>query len=244
LKDQYLYGINAIQETLKSGKSIEKVFFLKENFNERLRSLRNELKEQGIPFSIVPKAKFKGIFNKNHQGVLALSSPIQFVSLDNLVYKIFTDGEDPFLLATDSITDVRNIGAISRSAQAFGCHGLITPLKGGAMLNADAIKASSGALLEIPVCRSGNLVKSLMFLKDSGLKVVAITERAKESIWDFDFEGPMVLVLGAEGGGIRNEILSICHQQLSIPMSSGVGSLNVSVAAGIACSALHKSKAN
>ena len=184
---------------MDSGQTIEKVFFLKENFGQRLAEIREGLKKSKIPFSIVPKVKFKGIGKKNHQGIVALISPILYRSLDNLLDSIFTAGKDPFLLVTDSVTDVRNIGAIARSAQAFGCHGLLIPVKGGALLNSDAIKASSGALFELPVCRLDSLVGALKELKNSGLRVISITEKSEEKLWDADLKGPIVLVLGSKG---------------------------------------------
>ncbi len=242
MKDQYIYGINSVKEALDSGKSFEKVYFLKEKFGPRLADLKTQIQSSHIPFSVVPQIKFKGFAKKNHQGVIALISPIQYSSLDGILDEVFSSGKDPFFLATDSVTDIRNIGAIARSAQAFGVHALILPSKGGAMLNADAIKVSSGALLELPVCRVNSLPDTIDHLKNSGLRVISISEKSKNQLWRADLTGPVIMVLGSEGTGVSPRIQAMADEILSIPMSSGVGSLNVSVAAGIACSEVLRSR--
>lgn len=244
MSDQFIYGINAFDEAIRSGKSIEKLFLLKENLGPRLSKIKEEAKRLKIPVSVVPKVKFKGIGKKNHQGVVAMISPIQYASLENIIDDLFSKGVNPFLLAADSITDIRNIGAIARSAQAFGCHALLTPIKGGALLNAEAIKSSSGALLDLPVCRVEHMTKALEFVKNSGLRLISITEKSSSRIYGYDFSGPVALVMGSEGAGVSPEILKMSDENLAIPMSdeTGVGSLNVSVAAGIACSEVFRSR--
>ena len=238
-----IYGINSISEALNSERTFEKVFILKGSKNERLDELIKELRDQRIPFSFVPIQKFKPISRKNHQGIYAIISQVVYQSLDNLVDSLFSQGAEPFLVAADSITDVRNIGAIARSAQAFGAHGLLVPSKGGAMINSEAVKASAGSLMTLPVCRTDSLRFALKFLKDSGFRVISISEKTENSLWEgFDASGPIVLVLGSEGSGVSQEILKISDELLAIPMASGVGSLNVSVAAGISFSEVLRSR--
>jgi 23S rRNA (guanosine2251-2'-O)-methyltransferase len=173
------------------------------------------------------------VTRKNHQGVLAWLSLIEFQNIENLLPMIFEKGEDPLIIALDGVSDVRNFGAIVRSADCLGAHGIVIPEKGSARITADAIKTSAGALHSFPVCREKSLVRSVEYLKQSGLKVIAATEKSGLAISMAPLRGPVVIILGAEDKGISRELLALADQSVKIPMTGNIASLNVSVAAGI-----------
>jgi 23S rRNA (guanosine2251-2'-O)-methyltransferase len=192
-----------------------------------------EVRKYNIPFQIVPLERIELVTRKNHQGVLAWLSLIEFQNIENLLPMIFEKGEDPLIIALDGVSDVRNFGAIVRSADCLGAHGIVIPEKGSARITADAIKTSAGALHSFPVCREKSLVRSVEYLKQSGLKVIAATEKSGLAISMAPLRGPVVIILGAEDKGISRELLALADQSVKIPMTGNIASLNVSVAAGI-----------
>lgn len=229
----HIFGIRAITEAIKAGKDIDKVLIKKGLQGPLFQEFFNLIRDYQIAFQFVPKIKLDKITRKNHQGVIAFISPIHFQNIEHLLPMLFELRKDPFLLVLDGVTDVRNLGSIARTAECMGVHALIIPVKGGAQINADAVKTSAGALLNIPVCRSPHMVKTMEFLKESGLQIVSITEKAKKYVQNADYNIPMALVMGGEETGISQDILKISDDNVKIPMHGKTESLNVSNAASI-----------
>lgn len=230
-KNDLVFGLRAVEETLKSGKEIEKIYFDKGQGN--LTELIREAKALNIPHAFVPVEKLNQFTRKNHQGVVALISPIQYVNFENLLIELFETGEPPLILVLDRITDVRNFGAICRSAECMGVHAVVIPAKGAAQINADALKTSAGALQHIAVCREDNLKNTLRYMRDSGLKIIACTEKKGDYLHKIDFTEPTAVIMGSEEDGISEEYLKLADARASIPMTGKINSLNVSVATGV-----------
>ena len=199
-----------------------------------MAELNKEIKELSIPIQFVPAEKLNHLVKaKNHQGVVAVLSPIGYQNLEDIIPTIFESGETPLLLILDRITDVRNLGAIARSAECSGVHAIIVPNRGSGQINSDAVKSSAGAIFNIPVCRSENLKHTIDMLKKSGLSIIACTEKTDKTIYKTDFTLPTAIVLGSEEDGISAEYLRLCDSQAMIPLFGKTESLNVSVSAGI-----------
>ena len=238
----FVFGFHPIAEALDAGKELDSVLVQRSSVNDRLNKLLGRIRSMGIPIKMVPREKLDAITLKNHQGMVAFLSPIIYQPLDEIVLGAFERGESPVLIAADGITDVRNLGAIARSAECFGAHALIVPEKGSASITDGAIKSSSGALLRLPVCRVSNLSSTLDYLKKSGVSCVALSEKSDVGVNENTIKAPYCLVLGDEGYGISTEILKICDHKIRIPMTGKTSSLNVSVSAGIALYALNETK--
>ncbi|MFZ0283403.1 MAG: 23S rRNA (guanosine(2251)-2'-O)-methyltransferase RlmB [Bacteroidales bacterium] len=228
-----IFGLRAVIEAIKAGKQIDRLLIKQGLQGALYHELMIEVRSHNVPFQIVPLERIELVTRKNHQGVLAWLSLIEFQSIANLLPMIFEKGEDPLIIALDGVSDVRNFGAIARSAECMGAHAIVIPEKGSARITADAIKTSAGALHSFPVCREKSLVRTVEFLKVSGLKVICAAEKSGEAVPDSDMTGPLVIILGAEDKGISRELISLADSQVRIPMSGTIGSLNVSVAAGI-----------
>jgi 23S rRNA (guanosine2251-2'-O)-methyltransferase len=192
-----------------------------------------EVKNHNIVYQIVPLERIELVTHKNHQGVLAWLSVIEFQYIANLLPMIFEKGEDPLIVALDGVSDVRNFGAIVRTAECLGAHAIVIPEKGSARITADAVKTSAGALHSFPVCREKSIVRSIEYLKESGLRVFCAGEKTGKPASDTPMTGPAVLILGSEDKGISRELTALSDYQVMIPMKGTIGSLNVSVAAGI-----------
>ena len=231
--DEYIYGTRAVIEAINTGKTVEKVFIKTGLTNELYQQLLSLLKEHEIAFQFVPLEKINRITRKNHQGVVAFISPIEYTNIEMLLPVIFESGQEPFLLILDQITDVRNFGAIARSAECAGIHGIIIPEKGMARIGADAIKTSAGALHHVPVRKTNNLLRTIKYLKESGIQIVAATEKAYKIYTQGNFKTPVAIVMGSEESGISPSILNIADQQLKIPLFGNIESLNVSVSAAL-----------
>jgi 23S rRNA (guanosine2251-2'-O)-methyltransferase len=232
-KDEYIFGTRAVIEAINTGKNIEKVFIKTGLNNELYQQLILLIKENEIAFQFVPLEKINRITRKNHQGVLAFISPIEFTSIEMLLPVLFEKGREPLLLILDQITDVRNFGAIVRSAECAGVDAVIIPEKGMARIGADAIKTSAGALHHVPVCKVSNLFRTIQFLKESGIQIVAATEKANKIYTQGNFKIPLAIVMGSEESGISQTILNVSDQQLKIPLFGNIESLNVSVSAAL-----------
>ncbi len=232
-KDEYIYGTRAVIEAINTGKIIEKVFIKTGLNNELYQQLLSLIKENEIAFQFVPLEKINRITRKNHQGVLAFISPIEYTNIEMLLPVLFETGQEPLLLILDQITDVRNFGAIARSAECAGVHGIIIPEKGMARIGADAIKTSAGALHHVPICKVTNLLRTIQYLKDSGIQIVAATEKADKIYTQGNFKTPVAIVMGSEESGISQSILNSSDQQLKIPLFGNIESLNVSVSAAL-----------
>ena len=228
-----IFGLRPVIEAIKAGKPVERLLVRQGLQGPLYHELMVEVRKFNIPFQIVPVERIELVTRKNHQGVLAWLSLIEFQKVENLLPMIFEKGEDPLIIALDGVSDVRNFGAIVRSADCLGAHGIVIPEKGSARITADAIKTSAGALHSFPVCREKSIVRSVEFLKQSGLKVIAATEKSGLEISKADLKGPVVIIMGAEDKGISRELLALADQSVKIQMTGNIASLNVSVAAGI-----------
>lgn len=228
-----IFGLHAVIEAIKAGKQIDRLLIKQGLQGALYHDLMTEVKAHNIVYQIVPLERIELVTRKNHQGVLAWLSVIEFQYIANLLPMIFEKGEDPLIIALDGVSDVRNFGAIVRTAECLGAHGIIIPEKGSARITADAVKTSAGALHTFPVCREKSIVRSVEFLKDSGLKVICAGEKSGETVSEVQLTGPSVLILGSEDKGISRELISLSDHQVKIPMTGNIGSLNVSVAAGI-----------
>lgn len=232
-KTSIIFGIHPVQEAVKSGKPIDKVM-LKQGFRmESIPGLMPFLRQQNIPFQYVPVEKLNRLTSKNHQGIIALVSELEYTELDKLIPILFEQGRIPAIAVLDSITDVRNMGAIARSAECAGFDALIVPMKGTAQINAEAIKSSAGALTVIPVCRVASLPETVKFLHESGLQIIAATEKAQDDLYAADFTQPLALIMGAEDTGIDPALLKIADRLVKIPLFGKIQSLNVSAAAAV-----------
>ncbi len=232
-KEEYIYGIRPAIEAIKSGKEVEKVFIQKGLKGELFRELFSFIKDLEIPFQFVPVEKLNRLSRQNHQGVITYLSEITYQKLEDLVPFIYEQGRTPLFLILDGITDVRNIGAIARTAECAGADGIVIPSKGSARINSDAIKTSAGALYKLPVIRSENIRDSIRFLKESGFIIMAATEKAQHAYHEANYNHPLAMILGSEGEGISEEFIKLCDQTVRIPVYGEIESLNVSVAAGI-----------
>ena len=230
-KTDIAFGTRAVQEALSSGREIERILLQKGGKNDLFNEIVAEARRQHIPISTVPTEKLYRVTRKNHQGIIAFLSSVIYASLDNIIDECYQRGQEPLLIMMDRITDVRNFGAIVRTAECLGVHAIVIPDKGNARLGGDAMKASAGALNHVPVCREDNLKRSIQFLKNSGIQVVACTEKADKLLPQQDLRGPIALLLGSEEDGISDAYLKLANTSVKIPMSGQIASLNVSVAA-------------
>ncbi|MCB2196634.1 MAG: 23S rRNA (guanosine(2251)-2'-O)-methyltransferase RlmB [Bacteroidetes bacterium] len=229
----YIFGIRAVIEAIKSGKQIDKLMIRSGLKGELFFELIELVKDLDIPMQYVPNDRINRVTRKNHQGVLAFISPIEFQQIENILPVIYEEGRTPFIVVLDKVSDVRNFGAITRTAECAGVDAIIIPEKGSARISGDAVKTSAGALHKIPVCRVRSLSNAIKFLKDSGIQVVAATEKAQDFYYQTDFTIPTAILLGAEDRGVAIEYLKDADQMVKIPLLGEIESLNVSVAASI-----------
>ncbi|MDO7885221.1 23S rRNA (guanosine(2251)-2'-O)-methyltransferase RlmB [Hymenobacter cheonanensis] len=231
-----LFGLRPILEALNAGRTLDKIFLLRGTKNSMTQDISDLARQANVPVSYVPIEKLENLTRKNHQGAVAFVSPIDFAPLDTLLAGLFEEGKVPFVLVLDRVTDVRNFGAIARTAECLGVQALVVPSHGAAQINGDAVKTSAGALNILPVCREPDLRQTIIFLKESGLTVIACTEKADADLGHTapaSLSGPIAVVMGSEEDGISPDLLRLCDQRLRIPMSGQIQSLNVGVAAGI-----------
>ncbi|MGB1040859.1 MAG: 23S rRNA (guanosine(2251)-2'-O)-methyltransferase RlmB [Flavobacteriales bacterium] len=228
-----VFGLHPVMELIKSGKEINKILIQKGLQGNLFHELRAMLRHSMVNIQLVPVQKLNNITRKNHQGVIAFISPVTYHKVEDLIPRLYEEGKEPKFIVLDGITDVRNFGAIARTAECMGFNGVVIPAKGGATVTSDAIKTSAGALMNIPVCRVDSLKKSVDFMTESGLKLVACTEKTEDSIYDFDYSGPIGIIMGNEETGISNDLINRSQYVGKIPMTGGISSMNVAVAAGI-----------
>ena len=231
--DNLIYGIHPVIESIRSGKEFDKLFIQKGQRGEQMAELYSLLKEFEIPYQHVPIEKLNRLTRKNHQGIVGFVSAISFQPVEEVVQMIFEKGETPLILILDRITDVRNFGAIARTAECAGVHAILFPMQNSAQVNADAMKTSAGALNNIPVCRSKNLSRSIDYLKEAGLQMVAATEKTGNLIYDVDYKLPTAIIMGSEEDGVSPAFLNKCDHKVQIPMYGQTASLNVSVASAV-----------
>lgn len=230
--DSQIFGIRAVIEAINSGKSVDKVFVQKGLKGDLFFQLDKLLREHSISTSFVPIEKLNRLTKKNHQGVVAQISPIDFHELDDLVINVIESGKTPLFLLLDQLSDVRNFGAIIRTAECTGVDGIIIQKKGGAPVNGDTIKTSAGAVFKVPICKVDHIKDAIYHLQSSGIKIIAATEKTDNTIYDVSFEDPCAIVMGSEGKGISNSVLKIVDYKAKLPMLGEIASLNVSVACG------------
>ena len=232
-KNEMIFGVRAVIEAIQAGKEIDKVLVKKDIQSDLSKELFTALKDTFIPVQRVPVERINRITKKNHQGVVAFISPITYQRTEDIVPFLFEQGKNPIFIMLDGLTDVRNFGAIARTCECAGVDAIIIPQKNSVSVNADAIKTSAGALHTIPVCREKSLGNTLRFLKDSGFKVVAATEKGDYDYTKADYQGPTCIIMGAEDTGVSYDNLALCDEWVKIPLLGNIESLNVSVAAGI-----------
>ncbi len=232
-KKNIIAGRNPLLEALRSGDNIDKILLFKNAAGDAINDIRNKAKQLNIPVQYVPNEKLNQLTNINHQGVVAFKSSVSYQDLQQVIDWINSNGETPLFLMLDGITDVRNIGAIARSALCTGVHAIIIPDKGVGALHEDAVKSSAGALEKIQICRVNSLLKAVDDLHLNGIKVFTSEMDATNKLFELDFTEPCCIVMGGEENGVQSYISKAADEKFSIPMKNDFDSLNVSVAAGI-----------
>lgn len=233
MEDNLIFGIRAVIEAIHADKNIDKILLQKGLSNELFNQLRTALRGKDIPYQFVPPEKIKRITDKNHQGVIAFLTEVTYYNTEDLLQEVFEKGKTPLILIIDRVTDVRNFGAIARSAECAGVDFIIIPSRGAAQINADAIKTSAGALHRIKVCREDNLKNTIDYLKEYDIQIVACHEKTDKLMYDADLKKATAIIVGSEENGISGEYVKRSDVQVKIPMSGKIASLNVSVATGI-----------
>ena len=228
-----IFGIHSVIEAISSGKEIEKILIKKGMEGINIDKIVQLCQKKSIPIQYVPIEKLDRTTSSRHQGVIACISQITYTPLEEAIESVLATHPHPIVLLLDGVTDVRNFGAISRTAECAGVSLIIIPAKGGASINAESIKSSSGALLRIPVSRVPNLRIALFYLKENGFSIIGTTEKSGDSLFDSKMQNATAVVLGSEDKGISTSVLALCDQKVSIPMQGAIASLNVSAAAAI-----------
>lgn len=232
-RDEYIYGRRAVIEAIDAGRDIDRILIAKDLQGDLAHELLDLIRKHRLVCRRVPVEKINSITRKNHQGVVAILSPVSYYRLGEIVPNLYEEGVLPLMMLLDGITDVRNFGAIARTCECAGANAVVIPERGSVSVGGDAVKTSAGALLRLPVCRERNMAGAARFLRENGYKIVAVSEKADINYTQVDYTGPVALVMGAEDVGISSEVLKECDTFVSIPMFGDIESLNVSVAAGV-----------
>jgi 23S rRNA (guanosine2251-2'-O)-methyltransferase len=228
-----IYGIRAVIEAIKANEPIDKIYIQKGLHGSLSKELEGLVRKAGIQSSYVPLEKINRLTQNNHQGVVATISPVSFLSLEALVEQVLSQNESPMFLLLDGVSDVRNFGAIIRTAECTGVSGIIIPKKGAAPVTGDTVKTSAGAVFKIPIAKTDHIKDAVFYLQASGVTVVAASEKTEKLVYDLKVKGPIALVMGAEDTGISPSILKAADHTAKLPMLGEIGSLNVSVACGV-----------
>lgn len=232
-KSEMIFGVRAVIEALEAGKDIDKVLVKRDIQSDLSKELFAALKGKFIPVQRVPVEKLNRITRKNHQGVVAFMASVTYQKIEDIVPTLFEEGKTPLVVMLDGVTDVRNFGAIARTCDCAGADAIIIPTKDSVSVNADAMKTSAGALHTLPVCRQQSLLQTIRFLKDSGFRIIAATEKGDYDYTKANYKDPVCIIMGAEDTGIPYEHLAECDEWVKIPLYGHISSLNVSVAAGV-----------
>lgn len=232
-KNEMIFGVRAVIEAIEAGKEIDKILVKKDIQSELSKELFAALKGTNIFVQRVPIERINKITTKNHQGVLAFVSAVTYYKVEDVVPTLFEEGKVPFFVMLDGVTDVRNFGAIARTCDCAGVDAIIIPSRNSVSVNADAMKTSAGALHTLPVCKEQSLTAAIKYLKDSGFKIVAATEKGDYDYTKANYKDPVCIVMGAEDTGVSYDHLALCDEWIKIPLFGNIESLNVSVAAGI-----------
>jgi 23S rRNA (guanosine2251-2'-O)-methyltransferase len=228
-----VFGVHAVIEALKAERSINKILIQKGIQKETFNELRDALKGQQFQLQFVPNQKLDSLTSGNHQGVIAFITPIEYQDIESFVDKMLEEGKKPTILVLDRITDVRNFGAIARTAECEGVDAILIPSKGSALVTSDAMKASAGALNRIPICKTDDLKNSLFYLQQSGLRLIACTEKSDTPLYKVNLRGSVAIIMGSEENGITQDLINMSDMKAKIPMRGLISSLNVGVAAGM-----------
>lgn len=231
--EQKIYGIRAVMEAINAEQPINKIFVQKGLKGELFKELESTVRKNGISLSYVPVEKLNRLTRNNHQGVVAQISPVQFLNFEELVEQVLSKEETPFFLMLDGVSDVRNFGAIIRTAECCGVHGIIIPKNGAAPITDDTVKTSAGAAFNVPIAKVDHLKDAIFYLQSSGIVVTGATEKAEDNIYGVDFSQPTAIIMGSEEKGISPSTLNIIDHQAKLPLMGKIGSLNVSVACGV-----------
>ena len=233
MQDQtQIFGIRAVIEAINAGTTIDKVFLQKGLNGELFNELESVLRTNSVNSSYVPIEKLNRLTKGNHQGAVAQISPIAFHDMEALTLKVMESGKTPLFLLLDQLSDVRNFGAIIRTAECTGVDGIIIQKKGGAPVNGDTIKTSAGAVFKIPICKVDHIKDAVFFMQASGIKVIAATEKTNDTLYDVTFTEPCAIIMGSEGRGINPSTLKVVDAKAKLPLLGDIESLNVSVACG------------
>ena len=233
IQEQQIYGIRAVIEAVNAGKTIDRVFLQKGLQGALYKELLATLQGAQIATQYVPIEKLNRMSKKNHQGVIASLSPVEYQDFEELVIGVTESGKVPLFLVLDHLQDVRNFGAIVRTAECTGVSGVIIPKRGSVSVTADAVKTSAGAVFRVPICKVDNLIDAVYYLQGSGIRVVAATEKTNNLLYSEDFTSPLAIVMGAEDVGISGGVLKVVDSRVKLPMAGEIGSLNVSVACAV-----------
>ncbi|MBT8276269.1 MAG: 23S rRNA (guanosine(2251)-2'-O)-methyltransferase RlmB [Bacteroidia bacterium] len=232
-KESLIFGIHPVLEAVRSGKPIDKLYIQKGSTNDKIDAILKLIDTDAVSINYVPVEKLDRLIRSNHQGIVASISPITFKSLEVVVEGLLESKEDPLFLILDQVSDVRNFGAILRTAECTGVDAVIIQKKGGAPVSGDTVKASAGAIFNLPICKVDHIKDAIFYLQGSGIKTIAATEKTDNSIYDIDLTGGLAIIMGSEGKGISKSVLSIVDQSASLPLLGKINSLNVSVASGV-----------
>ena len=231
-KETLLFGIYPVIEALKAKQTIDKAYVQKGLQNPKIDAIVADLEVLNTTISYVPLEKMEKLCRSNHQGIILISSPIEFVTLETMVEAVLESEKTPLFLILDQISDVRNFGAILRTAECTGVDGVIIQKKGGAPVSGDTVKTSAGAIFNIPICKVDHIKDAIYYLQGSGITTIAATEKTQDTIYNLKLKKPMAIIMGSEGLGVSKSVLSIVDKKASLPLLGVINSLNVSVACG------------
>ena len=231
-KEDLIFGVYPVLEAIKSDVPIHKLYVLKGTSNPKINEIVTLLEKSDASISFVPQEKLEKLTRSNHQGIVALSSPVTFHSLEQIVEKALEKDTPPLFLVLDQLSDVRNFGAIIRTADCTAVDAIIIQKKGGAPVSGDTVKTSAGAIFKIPICKVDHIKDAIFYLQGSGIKVVAATEKSDQSLYDLDLKTPLAIIMGSEGKGISKSVLNLVDEKAALPLLGEINSLNVSVACG------------
>lgn len=231
-KNNTIFGIYPVKEALSSNVNFDKVFIQKGIESDKIEGLIKDLEKANVTINIVPFEKLNRLTRGNHQGIVAVTSPVGFHSLESVVEKTLESNKTPLFLILDQITDVRNFGAILRTAECTGVDAVIIQKSGGAPVSGDTVKTSAGAIFKIPICKVDHIKDAIFYLQGSGISTIAATEKTDSEVYSLDLKKPLAIVMGSEGKGVSKSVLTLVDERASLPLLGVINSLNVSVACG------------
>ena len=231
-KNTEIYGIRAVIEAINSSKDIDKIFIQTGLKGKLIGQLESLIRKNKINFSYVPTQKLDRLSKKNHQGVIARIAPIKFYTIDSFS-DVLEKSNNPFVLILDQINDVRNFGAIIRTAEISGVDGIIIQNSSSAPVNSDTIKTSAGAIFNIPICKVNHIKDAIYHLQSMNISIISASEKSEKNIYDVDLKVPLAIIMGSEQKGINKSVINLSNESVKLPMYGKIESLNVSVACGI-----------